>query len=65
MFSRVIRFSMAKGEDEAIKIYDEQAKPMWSKQQGFHSMQRFRIIRASGSNNGQRHWCDRTEAPHD
>ena len=44
MFIRAIRYSMGQGEDRAIKIYDERAKPMWSKQHGFHSMQRYRIL---------------------
>ena len=35
---------MSKGEDKAMEIYEKRAKPMWSKQSGFHSMQRFRVL---------------------
>jgi len=44
MFTRAIRYNLGSDEQEAVKIYNERAKPMWGKQQGFHSMQRYRIV---------------------
>jgi len=53
MFTQATRYSateqaMEKGE----KIYKEKAKPMWSKQQGFHSMNMYKV--AEGPNKGHR-----------
>ena len=53
MFTQATRYSateqaMEKGE----KIYKEKANPMWSKQQGFHSMNMYKV--AEGPNKGHR-----------
>jgi heme-degrading monooxygenase HmoA len=51
MYTRVTRYSFngSKAEEEGAKLY-EQAKPMWSGQQGFHSMQRYRIVEGPNAN---------------
>ena len=47
MFVRTSRNSFS-GNDQkyeaAVKLFDERIKPMWSKQKGFHSLQRFKIV---------------------
>src|SRR5262245_56214162 len=51
MYTRVTRYSFngSNAEKEGAKLY-EQAKPMWSGQQGFHSMQRYRIVEGPNAN---------------
>ena len=43
MFTQATRYSFSKGLDEAVQIYNK-AKPLWSAQKGFHSIQRYRIV---------------------
>ena len=50
MFTRAIRYNLGDGEAKGAQIYNERAKPMWSKQQGFHSMQRYRIVEGPNAN---------------
>ena len=51
MYTRVTRYSFngSSAEKEGAKLY-EQAKPMWSSQQGFQSMQRYRIVEGPNAN---------------
>jgi len=51
MYTRVTRYSFngSNAEAEGAKLY-AQAKPMWSGQQGFHSMQRYRIVEGPNAN---------------
>ena len=46
MFIRAIRSSFEGGKpsEEAIKLYNEKVKPLWSKQKGFHSIGRFTVV---------------------
>jgi heme-degrading monooxygenase HmoA len=55
MFTQATRYSateqaMEKGE----KIYKEKAKPMWSKQQGFHSMNMYKVAEGPNKDKGHR-----------
>jgi heme-degrading monooxygenase HmoA len=50
MFTMAARYSIPQAaEDKAGKIY-EQAKSIWSKQTGFQSMQRYRIVEGPHAN---------------
>jgi hypothetical protein len=61
MYVRGTRYSFTgNGADEGGKIYNGKAKPMWSGQKGFHSMQRFRI--ADGPNKDQQYVVLRFES---
>jgi len=62
MYVRGTRYSFTgNGAEEGGKLYNEKAKPMWSGQQGFHSMQRFRIV-GEGSHADQQYVVLRFES---
>ena len=45
MYIRATRYSFTgDGANKGAEIYNTKAKPMWSKQKGFHSMMRSRFV---------------------